>query len=327
MFKIFLTTLVLTVFAFADGPVLKTGQTQSYDADGNVVTNGSVKDDGYYQMGKARSYSRNGDIVIDNAMGLRWQDDVDSVQKKWRDGIIYPAAEYCSALPLGGYTDWRLPSIQELSTLVDASQSNPSATEGIFNHISSRNYWSSTINAHDTSNPWAVYFWLGDSYHHYYEDDYYVRCVRGGQVQPSHFSRDDETSIVTDTVTELQWQDDDAAVAINGNWTTAIDYCENTLALGGYTDWRLPNKNELLSIVDYSKFGPAIYSEFVNKFSYAYWSSTTNMYYTNVAWLVKFSDGSLSWIGKASDRYVRCVRGGQFDISSSLPPVIMYLLD
>ena len=70
MFKLFLIIVALSALSFADAPVLKTGQILSYDNDGNVVTDGSVRDDGYYQAGAAHRYSRSGDIVIDNTRGL-----------------------------------------------------------------------------------------------------------------------------------------------------------------------------------------------------------------------------------------------------------------
>ncbi len=327
MYKIFLTTLVLTVFALSDGPLLKTGQVKSYDTNGNVVTDGSVKDDGYYQAGVARSYGRSGDIVIDNATGLQWQDDR-LIQKKWEDSGSFLAEEYCDALSIDSYTDWRLPSIQELGTLVDASQYDPSATEGVFNHISSYFYWSSVATSHSTSYAWYITFSSGSTNYHRKVNSDYVRCVRGGQFDTSHFSRNDETNIVTDTVAGLQWQDNDTVLATDSNWTTAIDYCENILALGGYSDWRLPNKSELLSIIDYNEDNPAIHSAFVNKPSNHYWSSTTYIGYASYAWIVYFSNGSSQSYGpKDNNNYVRCVRGGQFDTFVSLTPAIMYLLD
>ncbi len=328
MFKIFLTTLVLTVFTFADGPVLKTGQTTSYDTDGNVVTDGSVKDDGYYQAGVARRYGRSAaGVVTDHTTGLEWQDDVVSVQRKWEDSGSYPAAEYCDTLPLGGHNDWRLPSIHELLTLVDASQNSPSTTEGIFSHITLYDYWSSTASMNFTYYARVVDFGGGFSYYGNKNYSTNVRCVRSGQLEPSHFSRNDETDIVTDTMTGLQWQDDDTAITTDANWTAAINYCEDTLTLGGYSDWRLPNRNELLSTVDYSQYDLYIYPVFANRSSYDYWSSTSSADGASRTWLVGFYNGDSGTHGKTYDHYVRCVRGGQINNSASLPPVIMYLLD
>jgi len=123
------------------------------------------------------------------------------------------------------------------------------------------------------------------------------------------FNRDDATNIVTDNTTSLQWQDD--AVGSTMEWQEAIDYCENTLTLGDYSDWRLPNKKELLSIVDYSKYNPSIDSQFQNITSSNYWSSTTHANGTGNAWVVSFYDGYTYDYSKDTDTYVRCVRSGQ----------------
>jgi len=121
------------------------------------------------------------------------------------------------------------------------------------------------------------------------------------------FNRDDATQIVTDNNTGLQWQDD---VNTSKNWTDAIGYCE-ALSLGGHTDWRLPNFNELYYIADKSKRNPAIDSVFKNVVSHYHWSSTTQVNYENDAWMVSFYTGSSAWSGKGNNGYVRCVRDGQ----------------
>jgi len=116
--------------------------------------------------------------------------------------------------------------------------------------------------------------------------------------------------VVTDSATLLQWQDDysDNGGSIkNTTWTTAIDYCE-TLSLGGYTDWRLPNKKELLSIVDYGTYNPAISPIFQNTSSSNYWPSTSYAYGTSYAWIVDFYNGLTFRNDKTNAYTVRCVR-------------------
>ena len=114
--------------------------------------------------------------------------------------------------------------------------------------------------------------------------------------------------VVTDSRTTLEWQDN---VLKQLQWTEAIDYCEG-LSLNSQTDWRLPNKKELFSIVDYSTYHPAISSVFQNTRHYDYWSSTT---YTsgasNNVWIVNFNRGYSSNRSKLDLHFVRCVRGGQ----------------
>jgi hypothetical protein len=128
-------------------------------------------------------------------------------------------------------------------------------------------------------------------------------------VLQADFSRSND-GIVTDNVTGLQWQDDysDNSDAIKQvTWTDAIDYCES-LTLGGYSDWRLPNKKELLSIVDYGQYDPSINRVFTKTTSYNYWSSTTHASLTGDVWIVYFSYGGTDFGNKSYPNYVRCVR-------------------
>ena len=115
--------------------------------------------------------------------------------------------------------------------------------------------------------------------------------------------------VVKDTNTQLQWQDyynDLGGSIILVNWASAIDYCE-TLALDG-GGWRLPNKKELLSLVDYAKYNPSIDAVFNHTTSYSYWSSTTVADRTSTAWIVYFSYGRTNNDYKSNSYLVRCVR-------------------
>jgi len=117
--------------------------------------------------------------------------------------------------------------------------------------------------------------------------------------------------IVKDSVSQLEWQDD--AVGSTMTWESAITHCE-TLSLGGHSDWRLPNINELKSIVDLSKVNPAIVNGFANtspSFSNNYWSSTSYENNRKAAWYVYFYTGTVDGDYKSESVYVRCVRDGQ----------------
>ena len=115
-------------------------------------------------------------------------------------------------------------------------------------------------------------------------------------------------NIVTDSITGLQWQDD--AVGSTMTWQGAITHCEG-LSLGGYSNWRLANINELRSIVDRNKLNPTIVSGFDNVSSNYYWSSTTYKDSSNGAWIVNFYNGGVYGRNKYGNGYVRCVRAGE----------------
>ena len=120
---------------------------------------------------------------------------------------------------------------------------------------------------------------------------------------------DNGNGTITDNNTGLMWQKEDDNTT--RQWESAITYCEG-LSLGSYTDWRLPNIKELKSIVDNTKYSPAIDSTyFPNINSSYYWSSTTLAYGTSWAWYVDFSYGYVLGSNVSGNGYVRCVRGGQ----------------
>ena len=119
--------------------------------------------------------------------------------------------------------------------------------------------------------------------------------------------------IVTDSKTGLAWQDNNDTNGTERTWQEAIDYCE-TLDLDGHNDWRLPNINELKTIIDRTKTQPAIVNGFeyvgVNH-EYIYWSSSTYGGYKDGAWIIGFDYSYLNGVGKDNYRYVRYVRDGQ----------------
>jgi len=130
-------------------------------------------------------------------------------------------------------------------------------------------------------------------------------------VDADGFSR--SNGVVNDASTNLEWQDDysDNSNSIkNTTWQSAIDYCE-TLTLDGKSDWRLPNLNELTSLVDDTKYNPAINEVFQNTDSNDYWSSTSYSNNNEDAWIVYFYSGSQYSRNKYVNYYVRCVRAGQ----------------
>ncbi|MBM4387567.1 MAG: DUF1566 domain-containing protein, partial [Deltaproteobacteria bacterium] len=142
-----------------------------------------------------------------------------------------------------------------------------------------------------------------------YKDDYgYVRCVRSGQLKIWLFN-DNGNGTVSDSGTGLMWQK--ATAPGTYKWKDALKYCED-LTLAGYSDWRLPDIKELSSIVDDSKYGPAIDSiYFPDTKSDWYWSSSSDASDTSFAWGVGFSYGYVDDGYKGNDNYVRCVRSGQ----------------
>ena len=94
------------------------------------------------------------------------------------------------------------------------------------------------------------------------------------------------------------------------NWQTALQITEGYV-FAGYSDWRLPNKNELASIVEEACYSPSINTlAFPNTPASYVWSSSSFAYNSDYAWTVYFYDGYVPNF-KYSNAHVRLVRGGQ----------------
>lgn len=118
------------------------------------------------------------DIVLDTSSGLIWQDDSEAAinTSSWDNAI-----SYCNNLSLGGYSDWRLPNVNEFLFLADRSKSNPAVSEK-FKNIQSSYYWSSTTAVYAFDNM-ALYVRFDDgSDRETWKSDetIHIRCVRGG---------------------------------------------------------------------------------------------------------------------------------------------------
>ena len=135
--------------------------------------------------------------------------------------------------------------------------------------------------------------------------------------------------MVVDQLTGLMWTGDGNAPGpatcsplsdVNRTWQGSLDYiaCLNTWNYLGYSDWRLPNVNELESLVNAEQGNIAIWLNgqgFTNVQANWYWSSTSIAGYPNYAWTVEFwggmySDGGMG-DGKTYIYYAWPVRGGQ----------------
>jgi hypothetical protein len=307
------TDVVIPPITVDNGNIKKTQQTKSYDYLGDEDAN--VKDDGHYKNGITPSYTKNPTtkIVTDNVTSLMWQDDNDTTLD-WAH-----ADKYCTDSPVGSFTDWRLPSPSELDTLKTYYPLDPvSAThtvllDPIFEERTTFKY-SSSLKTGERA--WTINFKMGNigdvkSFRVY---PYRVRCVRGTFSKPT-FTKDIITGIVTDSLNNLEWQDNGAFVA--EPWKDAMDRCENlTLGeVGNDKGWRLPNVNELNSIVNRNN-NPRMDSTFTSQpsFGNSYWSSTAYFNSKAFAYIVEVATGSSGTVNHniktsaSSSIYSRCVR-------------------
>jgi len=125
---------------------------------------------------------------------------------------------------------------------------------------------------------------------------------------------------VTDTKTGLMWKkcsegqsgtDCSSGSAATYTWQQALQQAQtvNSGSFAGYSDWRVPNVKELVSITEKQCVEPAInLTVFPNTPSSWFWSSSPGASVSNGAWIVYFSIGNSSYDFKDSFNYVRLVR-------------------
>ncbi len=123
----------------------------------------------------------------------------------------------------------------------------------------------------------------------------------------------DGDAVVIDNATGLMWPAYDASAGCNGGvgllWNAAIDYAL-ALDFAGFTDWRIPNILELLSIVNFGDSTPSSYATFFTDIESAvYQSSTTYHITTTNYWGVNFGTSDIgSFTKSAFAKFLRCVR-------------------
>lgn len=257
-------------------PIVDTGIT-TYYSDAEVISQPSPGEVFYGQdanyKGNQPSYTNNGDgTVTDNVTGLMWEKEMGSKM------TFEEAFQKAQNSTLGGYSDWRVPTIKELYSLIlftgkvkGAVAIDPFIDTDYFTQplgnttIGEREIdaqtWSSTEyvgrSMRNDETVFGVNFVDGriKGYPKYKprtgaENKMYFRMLRGNPEYGKNNFIDNGDGTVSDLATGLMWQKADDATG--RDWEEALAYAEN-LDLARHSDWRLPNAKELQSIVDYSR--------------------------------------------------------------------------
>ncbi len=133
--------------------------------------------------------------------------------------------------------------------------------------------------------------------------------LQAGKPWPMPRFTDHGDGTVTDRLSGLMWtQNADKA---NGkvDWEEAVLGAKSCTD-GGYTDWRLPNRNELESLIDLGRYNPALPTGhlFIGILPSYYWTSTTPANNEDHAWIVHFYIGFVTHDDKGGSHHVWYVR-------------------
>jgi hypothetical protein len=279
--------------------VVDTGQKNIFDDRGQLLEVPKPGEpffgqDGFYQS-HPFNYTRSEDglTVYDNNTGLTWQRSPDTNGKSsltrrdkltWAQARRRPAA--LNAAKFGGYSDWRLPSIKELYSLINFRGTDPipnsaADTSGLTPFIDAKvfrfaygqpsfgervidsQYASSTLYVSQASDWDRKLFGVnfadgrikgyGLTMPGGMEKTFFVQCVRGNANYGKNDLHDNKDGTVTDRATGLMWSKTDSTKGMNWKQSLAWVQARNQENHLGHNDWRLPTAKELHSIVDYAR--------------------------------------------------------------------------
>lgn len=295
-----------------------TGQDSCYanqDDHGKSITCPSSPEDDYF--GQDAYYAAEGvciphnfinkwmgaSVVIDDNTGLMWE------YRGGGENTWSEAVEYCANLEYPELSGWRLPTPLEMLTIIHNGYYLGYYMDNF--DIMERNFWTSKEYPQDQTQAYYVNF----DHHGLVRFDSKTEkkarlCVRGMELLKSTFIQKtvNGDSVVLDSTTGLMWQ---GRLDSRDGWINALKYCEN-LIYAGYSDWRLPNKNEIASLLNYDK-SEAPFSDFADiPTGTFWWTSTVDMFTSGMGplypALVDFERGTITANNYSVQEHFLCVR-------------------
>ena len=158
--------LFFTIAALVLGVMLITGRGGVDASEGSQGVSGGLPSASHNQVKDPPVAQRffilpnfNNEAILDKETGLVWERSPQATSARW-----ITARRTCIEKNVGGQKGWRLPSLEELTSLVDSSIAPPGPTlppGHPFLTVQSTVYWSATRVDEDARGSWAVHFGLG----------------------------------------------------------------------------------------------------------------------------------------------------------------------
>lgn len=280
---------------------------------GQKVWSRKAYQDSTMQWGRYRiSGIYKGLVILDDFTRLHWQNQGSSTPISWsQEASPGSAQRYCDRLSQGGYTDWRVPSVLELQSLVDYTVFlGPMINSIAFPFTPADFFWASSDNAASPNYAWGVDFRGGSTQMREGNSSGYLRCVRGSYPSTADRYVNEKGSPLTpsseqvkDRGTGLIWQRGILSLA---NQSAASGYCE-TLKLGR-ASWKLPTIKELGTLVNNKLFDPSLNKTvFPGPSLLSLWSSSRDSKGVGL-WYQRFFIGETGVTPLEFPLFARCVR-------------------
>jgi len=319
---------------------LWTGQRSCYDTVGHEIPCQGTGQDGESARGRRwpqPRFTATVETVVDHLTGLVWtrMANAASYPLSWSEAFGFIAD--MNRAHAYGRADWRLPNRRELRSLVSHQTRKPALPEGHpFLDVFSGWYWSSTTAVISPTHAWYIHMEGARMFYGGKDQSFLVWPVCGvgngllaatgqtqcydpqGQVVSCHTCGQDaalrrgrawpiprfvpQGEVLIDRLTGLGWRRGADLTGAPVSWADALAAVRE---LNGQTAgaWRLPNINELESLVDCSRHSPALPVEaaFAGLCD-GYWSATTSVYEPDWAWALYLDKGAVG-VGQKSGPY------------------------
>ncbi|MCF8212243.1 MAG: DUF1566 domain-containing protein [Rhodoferax sp.] len=282
----------------------------------------------------AKSYSDNGDgTVTDPTTGLTWMRC--SMGQTW-DGSkstctgtagIYTfdqANALTGTVTFAGQSDWRVPNIRELQTIYA-----PDIGGDVFPYTELY-YWSKSSYSPNSNGAWTVFLNQNHPDFNFASklNFYSVRLVRGGfttglldVARPTTDYVDNGDGTIIHSPTGLTWKkcvegmnwSDGVCSGVTSSFSWRLASLLTGTSFAGNSDWRVPSREELLTLVDYTTSSPALNATLFPGTWGEFWSSSL---YNNGG-VVNFTDGAAGISHIDNSHFARLVRGGLISVIPS----------
>lgn len=311
----------------------QTGQHGCYDLLGKTISCRATGQDGELLRGlkwPAPRFVGTEETVDDLLTGLTWvrNANLPEFPLSWQESLDF--VREMNKRSAYGFSDWRLPNRRELRSLISYQTRRPALPVAHpFRNIFFGWYWSSTTAAIHRSYAWYVHMDGARMFYGNKTQDCFVWPVRGvsallpetgqhvcynaqgavledldpvqdggaatGVIWPTErfYAGDD---IVLDRLTGLEWLRCASLTDEIVSWPEALDLIRklNEKKSSADRQWRMPNVNELESLVDCSQHSPALPADHpFTCLQEVYWSSTSSYFETDWAWALYLGKGAL----------------------------------
>lgn len=328
----------LMATTITDKGYLWTGQLTCHDVNGELIDCAQSGQDAEFHRGISwplNRFEHEDKIIQDKLTGLQWLRNANHAEFpfSWQEALDF--VQDMNQQQYLGFSDWRVPNRRELYSLMDLQSKNPALPKDHpFENVFQSWYWTSTTAVISPAHAWYINMEGARMFYGGKDQSYFIWPVRGkssttisvtgqkycydskgqhiscvgsgqdGEYQFGHKWPELRFTLNCDTfydhMTNLFWLKKANLTHVPVTWAQALFEVEQLNQKYGIKKWRLPNINELESLIDCEHANPALpHNNIFVDIQDAYWSSTTSMFEPDWAWALYLNKGAVG-VGQKS---------------------------